>query len=112
MVDFYRDLKIGRDRDIKFTATKDLALTENKDENVSQSIGILVSPEVRTLLGGSISSEVVQLAEAAVQRAVEKDVQITDVLSVEIIEINEVTKSATVRVLLQENTEFTFTITE
>lgn len=110
MVDTYKDIRIKQNRDIELTAEGDIALTTSRDENIAQSVSIHVSNAVSQIIGGPVNEALVQQLESDVKDHIDRDPQVSDVLSVTLTEVNQADNSITVDIKLQNNTTFTLPI--
>ena len=111
MVDTYRDARIDRDRDI-VVEDGDIVLTQSREENIAQSVAIIAGDVIRDVLGGQLTARNVENARALIEQGLQDDVQIEEVVSATITEINKANETVTIRVVLQSDDDFEITVGE
>ncbi|UBF23178.1 T4 gp25-like baseplate wedge protein [Haloarcula tailed virus 2] len=105
MVDTFRDALIDRDRDI-VVESGDIILTQDREENIAQSVSIGAGDVIRDLIGGQLTAQIVENARTQIAERLRDDVQIEDVVSATITEINKAEGSVTIRVVLRSDPDF------
>lgn len=110
--DTYQDLRINSDRDIEISDGGDLRLTVSREENIAQSVAISTSGIVRQLLGGTVNANLLERMVTIITQTLNNDPQISQVVAVNIVEINRANNSIRVQVILTDDDDFFIDLTE
>lgn len=99
------DLRIDGDRQVGLGDTGDLDLTVGLD-NLAQSVTVALGDQLRSLVGEPITPTKINVVESNVLSVLQNDVQISNVRSVEVSEINTSTDTVTLDCVVDYNNSF------
>lgn len=100
------DIQIDGDRDIFLDPTGDLA-TVGRHPNLEQSVAILVSNVTQQLVGSTVDGDTLGLLEQRVREALNRDIQVDDILEVDVTTFDRDAGKITMDVRTTENHEYT-----
>lgn len=109
MVEYPTDLAVTEDLDLYIDGSNDLATISGLGQ-LQQSVALDVLDVTREFVGGRLTGRNVGLLEERVQRSLERDEQLSQVKTVNVVEYDRSDESVTMEVLVIDDEDFEITL--